>query len=307
MNNCTFEISIIGAAQSLGCSCDGVQLGPDCLRQLGLIKLLNSPNIKISDIGNIYNDWSIKSSDNKSLKNLEQIADFNKRLSSVVHSECISGKFPLVLGGDHSIGIGTVCGVSKSWGIEDTCVIWIDAHTDINTQDTTPTGNIHGMTIASLLGMGNASLSAMCRSGAKIKPENIIYVAARDIDEGEEIIIRENDISVIRMDVIKNDGVETACLQLQKILNNIDAKNIYLSIDIDVIDPLIAPGTGVPVPDGINKDILFKFIEVIAQTGKVYGAELVEVNPQLDTNDKKTALLAIDIIEYLIKEIAANR
>lgn len=297
------NITIIGAAQTLGCGKDGVQYGPDALRDNGVIEMLLQNNIILKDVGNIYNNSSITSSNNNKLKNIEKIAEFNERLSDVVYDTLKNDEFPLIIGGDHSIGIGSVCGASKAFGIDDTCVIWIDAHTDINTQESTPTGNVHGMTLASVIGKGCPELTNICGIEPKIKPQNIIYIASRDIDEGEQKIIQENNIKVFHMNDILNDGIENTIINLRNFLANLAVSNIHLSIDIDVLDPLIAPGTGVPVPDGIDIEQLYRFIEVIAQTGKIKSAELVEVNPMLDTSDKKTILLAIDVINFLMHNI----
>lgn len=297
------DITIIGAAQTLGCGKDGVQYGPDSLRDNGLLERLLENNVTLKDLGNIYNKSTIESSNNQKLKNIEKIADFNQRLSDVVYNVINDRQFPLVIGGDHSIGIGSVCGASKAFGLDDICVIWIDAHTDINTQDTTPTGNIHGMSLASVIGMGCKSLTSICGESPKIRPQNIIYIASRDIDEGEQKIIKDNNITVLHMNDIVNEGYDNVIVRLKNILNNLSVSNIYLSIDIDVLDPKIAPGTGVPVPDGINVQQLYGLIDAIAHTGKIKGAELVEVNPMLDTEDKQTAKLAVDIINYLVSSI----
>lgn len=294
------DITIIGAAQTLGCGKDGVQYGPDSLRDNGLLERLLENNITLKDLGNIYNKSTIESSNNQKLKNIEKIADFNQRLSEVVYNVINDGQFPLVIGGDHSIGIGSVCGASRALGIDDLCVIWIDAHTDINTQDSTPTGNVHGMSLASVIGKGCETLTNICGENPKIRPQNIIYIASRDIDEGEQKIIEEYNIPVFHMNEIINEGYDNVVARLKNVLNKLSVSNIYLSIDIDVLDPMIAPGTGVPVPNGINLQQLYGFIEAIAQTGKIKGAELVEVNPMLDTKDKTTILLANNIINKLV-------
>lgn len=298
------KVNIIGACQTLGCGRDGVQYGPDSLRNKGLIEKLKQHDIGVIDGGNIHNDENIVCQPNIRLKNYEKIADFCERLANAVYKSFNNGYFPLVLGGDHSLGIGSVCGAARALGKDNTCVIWIDAHTDINTQDTTPTGNIHGMTLASALGMGNAQLSSICGEGAKILAKNIIYIASRDIDKGEADIIKKNNISVFHMKDILSDGINNTIERIEAHLRNLAASNIYLSIDIDVVDPKLAPGTGVPVPNGIDKNMLFKFIDAIAKTGKIKGAELVEVNPKIDDSENTTTFLAIDIIEHLMEKVA---
>lgn len=300
------KLNIIGACQTLGCGRDGVQYGPDSLRENGLIEKLKNQNISITDSGNIYNDESIVCLSNKKLKNYEKIADFCNRLADKVSHSLSEGFFPLVLGGDHSLGIGSVCGAAKALNGDDLCVIWIDAHTDINTQDTSPTGNIHGMTLASALGLGDEKLSSICGRGAKIKAQNIVYIASRDIDEGEAEIIKDNNITVFHMNDIVTEGIDKISERIYNHLMNLAASKIYLSIDIDVIDPQIAPGTGVPVPNGIDKHTLLKFIDVIARTKKIKGAELVEVNPTIDDENNTTSYLAIDIIDYLISKVKEN-
>ncbi len=300
------HIDIIGAAQSLGCGRDGVQYGPDYLRNKGLISKLQQYDLSIADLGNIYNDCSIICSTNEKLKNYEQIADFNERLASVVSNSVECGHFPLVLGGDHSLGIGSVSGVSNALGAENLCLIWVDAHTDINIETTTPTGNIHGMSIASLLGYGCDELARICGKTPKILPQNIIYVASRDIDEGEAEIISNNNIAVVHMNDIESNGIDVAVDNLQEIIKKITAPHIYLSIDIDVLDPQYAPGTGVPVPNGINKEQVLKFIDAIVCSGRVVGVELVEVNPLLDNQNNSTSKIAIDIIDYVIDNVVKN-
>ena len=300
------KLNIVGACQALGCGRDGVQYGPDSLRKNGLMEKLKHHNISITDSGNIYNDESIVCLPNKKLKNYEKIADFCNRLADKVSQSFSEGYFPLVLGGDHSLGIGSVCGASKALNGDDLCVIWIDAHTDINTQDTSPTGNIHGMTLASALGFGDEYLSSICGVGAKIKAQNLVYIASRDIDEGEAKILRDNDIAVFHMNDIVAEGVDKISERIYSHLMNLATSKIYLSIDIDVIDPILAPGTGVPVPNGIDKNTLLKFIDVIARTKKIKGAELVEVNPTIDDKNNTTSYLAIDIIDYLISRVKEN-
>ena len=295
-------VNIIGACQALGCSKDGVQFGPDSLRENGLIRKIGS-HCEICDSGNIYNDNTIQCKPNNQLKNIEAITDFNVRLSKKVYDSISKGYFPLVIGGDHSLGIGSVCGAAQALGKDNTCIIWLDAHTDINTQDSSTTGNIHGMTLASALGLGCEELSTICGKGAKIKAQNLVYVGSRDIEAGEADIIAKENISVFHMNDINKYGVDVIADKLRGALGQIDAKYIYLSVDIDVLDPNIAPGTGVPVPNGLNVDQLYKLVESIVSTGKVRGFELVEVNPLIDRDDNKTVLLGIDILEHLVINI----
>lgn len=302
MEKSKLAINIIGAAQTAGCGRDGAQYGPKALRENGLIDRIASLGILVKDSGDGYNNETILGSDGR-LKNIEQITEFSERLSGMVYKSLNAGDLPLVIGGDHSLGIGSVCGASKAFGADDLCVIWVDAHADINTQDTSPTGNVHGMSLASLLGYGDQALANICGSEPKIKAQNIIYVGSRDIDAGEQEIIAREGISVFSTKAIKQEGVEQIALCLAERLSGITPNNIYLSIDIDVVDPDLAPGTGVPVTEGLTPEEVITLLDVIVQTGKVKGIELVEVNPLMDTEDKRTVKIAIDIIEHLLKRL----
>ena len=297
------HIHIVGAAQSVGCNCDGVQYGPNSIRECGLLERVASMGVVVTDSGNVYNDSTIVCSQNENMHNIEQVTDFSLRLSAKIADVLRNGEMPLVLGGDHSLSIGSVSAALEVFSADDLGVVWVDAHTDINTPEVSPSGNIHGMTIASLLGLGSGKISNICGSSPKLKPENIIYVASRDIDSGEACIIKEYGISVISMKEIIEDGLEAALQHLRLLLRDLNVSNIYMSIDIDVMDPLIAPGTGVAVPNGIYTPILYELLDAIVDTGKVRGVEMVEVNPLLDNKDNRTSLLAVDIISYLMQRV----
>ena len=297
-------VNIIGAAQHVGCSCDGVQYGPNSIRECGLVEKLLANDVEIIDSGNIDNDDSIVCAPNEKLRNVEQIADFCRRLSTKVATTLCDGQMPLVIGGDHSLSIGSVSGALEFFGADDLGIIWIDAHADVNTPETSPSGNVHGMTIASLLGLIDNKVLGVCGNSPRLKPSNIIYLATRDMDSGEEETVKEYGISVVQMKDIMEQGLDAALQHLQSLLDRLTVSNIYMSIDIDVIDPKLAPGTGVPVPNGIDKSVLYNFLDMIANTNKVRGFELVEVNPLIDNEDNRTSILAVDIINHLISRIS---
>lgn len=305
MSTTNLKMRIIGAANTLGCGKDGVQFGPKSIRDAQLINRLKKYNISIEDHGDIETICDTHVADNDKLKNIVPITEFCKKLADAVQTAYQDGFFPLVLGGDHSLGIGSVAGASRVFGADDLCVIWIDAHTDINTQDTSPTGNIHGMTLASLLGYGCEQLTSICGKDPKVKAENIIYIASRDVDPGEQQIIRSNGIAMFSAKDIEQYGVNEIAYKIKSHINKLKTQNIYLSIDIDVLDPHIAPGTGVPVPNGINPEMLYEFTDTIINTGKVKGIELVEVNPLLDISTNPTAKLAVDIIDHIVRCIVS--
>lgn len=298
------HVNIIGAAQYAGCGCDGVQYGPNAIRECGLIEKLLANDVVVSDSGNMDNDASIACTPNEKLRNVEQIVDFCRRLSTKIAMTLREGQMPLVLGGDHSLSIGSISGALEVFGADDLGVIWIDAHADINTPETSPSGNVHGMTIASLLGLINNKVLNVGENSPKLNPGNIIYIATRDMDSGEAQIVKEYGISVVQMKDIMERGLDASLQHLQSLLDKLTVSNIYMSIDIDVIDPKLAPGTGVPVPNGIDKSVLYNLLDVIANTNKLRGLELVEVNPLIDDEDNRTSILAVDIITHLIKRVS---
>ena len=234
------------------------------------------------------------------LKHLEQIAEFNGKLSDKVHEILEQEKFSLVLGGDHSLAIGSVAGTIRKFG-DNLGLIWIDAHADINTDETSPTGNIHGMPIASLLGLGSKALTDIAKN-QRISADKVMIIAARDIDSGEEMIISENNVSLLKMSQINQEGIESICKQVNEIISGWGVDNIHLSIDIDSLDSELVPGTGTPVADGLSVDELNKLIDTIMATRKVKCADVVELNPMLDSTDGTTQK-TIDIVEYLVSKI----
>ena len=203
---------------------------------------------------------------------------------------------PFVLGGDHSLSIGTLSGLADHY--EDFGVIWLDAHADLNTEQTTPTGNIHGMPLAAALGKGNEKLISIRRKGAKIRPERLAIVAVRQLDEGEKNWIREAGIHCFTMYDIDREGI-AAIMEKACTIAGSAKDGIHVSFDIDCVDPGEAPGTGTPVKGGLNYREAHFAMEFLHETGRVISAELVEVNPLLDSGNR-TALLAMELIASLL-------
>ncbi len=295
------NISILGAKSSLGSGKNGAQFGPEAMRKLDVLKRIGQ-YVQVEDCGDmVQNDAEGCQQQNPRLKYLEQIAEFNHKLSDQVYRIFEQERFPLVLGGDHSLAIGSVSGAIRKFG-KNLGLIWIDAHADINTDATSPTGNIHGMPIASLLGLGSKELTDIAANN-RLSAENVLIIAARDIDSGEETIISENNVSLLRMSQISQNGIDKICNQVRKIISGWSVENIYLSIDIDSLDSTLVPGTGTPVADGLTIDELNRLIDTITQSRKVRGAEVVELNPLLDTPDQMTAKTSVDIVEYLVSKL----
>lgn len=296
------KISIIGAELSLGCGKNGPHMAPDAIRNKDIINRLKSFDINIEDCGNISQSEDVTSDNDSKLKHITQIADFNERLAEQVNSVISRGNLPLILGGDHAIAIGTISGAAKEFG-NNLGVVWIDAHTDINTEKSSPSGNIHGMPIAALLGYVDPRLSNILFEGKKISGDKVLIVAARDIDPGEFTMVKQENVHLLDMDTIRRSGINNICQQISQIIAEWNVDNIHLSIDIDSLDPKFVPGTGTPVDNGLSPNELFDLIDTITKTQKVRSVDVVELNPLLDNESQQTADITADIVEYVGKKL----
>lgn len=285
------QIDIIGVPIDLGADRRGVDMGPSAIRYAHLQKKLEDLGYTINDEGNV--DVPIAEMckiTNPKLKYIDCIIPMSRRVSGAVSTSIQAGNFPLVIGGDHSLSIGSVRGAARNKKIG---VIWVDAHADFNTAETTPSGNIHGMSLAILCGLGDKSLVQLWDEPLPvIDPKNIAIIGARDLDEGEKRNLREAGAMVMGMEQIDRYGM-VACLEkaIERVSRDVDG--IYLSLDLDSLDPEHAPGVGTPVPAGLTQREAHLACEMIGETGKLLGMDIVEVNPILDIQNR-TALLAVD-------------
>src|SRR5699024_8155750 len=235
------NISIIGVPMDLGQSRRGVDMGPSAIRYAGAVERLEALNKVITDLGDITVERPDKLSadDQSNLKNLQQVKDANEELAQCVDAEIHKGQFPLVLGGDHSIAIGSIAGISNHY--DNLGVIWYDAHGDLNTEHTSPSGNIHGMPLAVNLGLGDESLTSISGNHPKIKPENIVIIGARDLDPEEKDLVREKNIKVYTMHEIDRLGMPAVVEEALEYLKE-RTDGVHLSLDLDGLDPDEAPG-----------------------------------------------------------------
>jgi arginase len=214
-----------------------------------------------------------------------------------VHESISKGNFPLTLGGDHSLGMGSIAGVSKN--IKNLGVVWIDAHGDLNTHETTITGNIHGMPLAASIGKGPDKLVNLFEHRIKVKDENVVHIAGRDLDPGEVDIIENSKINAFTMEKIKKYGIDKIIEEsLAYLKSNVDA--IHVSFDIDSIDSLFVPGTGTPVGGGLTLEEAKKLLAALAASGMMVSLDFVELNPLLD-NDDETAKVSIDLLKCVFE------
>ena len=285
------QIDIIGVPIDLGADRRGVDMGPSAIRYAHLQNKLEDLGYTVNDEGNVEVPIAeMCKITNPKLKYIDCIIPMSRRVSGAVSTSIQAGNFPLVIGGDHSLSIGSVRGAARNKKIG---VIWVDAHADFNTAETTPSGNIHGMSLAILCGMGDKSLVQLWDEPVPvIDPKKVAIIGARDLDEGEKRNLREAGAMVMGMEQIDRYGM-VACLEkaIERISRDVDG--IYLSLDLDSLDPEHAPGVGTPVPAGLTQREAHLACEMIGETGKLIGMDVVEVNPILDIQNR-TALLAVD-------------
>ncbi|WP_312651171.1 arginase [Proteiniclasticum sp.] len=281
------KIELIGFPMFYGCDRPGVEHGPDKLRENGIVDILKKYTNEVNDNGNIevtQVDTDKKYASHKSMKYLNEVVEGNVRLAKAVEGAINKGGLPFVVGGDHSLGLGSLAGV-KSAREDDFAVIWIDAHADLNVTESSPSGNIHGMPLGASAGLGDISLTSLYHEGQKVKPENIYIIGLRSVDDGEEVIIKEHGINIWRMTDIRQRGMDTIIDELLSKISASGIKKIHLSYDIDSLDDQLVPGTGTPVAGGLEIDESKKLVQSIIQTGKVGSIDFVEFNPVIDRND----------------------
>ena len=281
----------------LGAGRRGVDMGPSAIRLAKLADTLRGLGHTIDDLGNIEVAVAESVDDVSGLPYANVIADACRKTYEQLKT-LPNEVFPIVLGGDHSIAMGSVAGVVyRPDGTVRTGLIWIDAHTDINTPKTSPSGNIHGMPVAHLLGDGDSRLLDIWGGGAVIRPEDIVYIGIRSVDDDERKILRELGIRVYTMKDIDKRGlgeiVEQTIMQLHH------TKRVHVSFDADVLDPAVAPGVGTPVPGGLSYREAHLLMELLADAKIVTSLDLVEVNPILDIQNK-TAQIMVEMTASLL-------
>ena len=278
------KISIIDMPLFYGCDNPGVDKGPKILRENNLLNIFNNSH-QVCDMGEVHVK-SVSSKDkyaaNDKMKYLEEVLDANHTLAQKVYEAHKNSSLPLVIGGDHSLGLGSVAGTSEYFN-QNIAVIWVDAHGDINTDLTSPSGNIHGMPLSASMGFGHTALTSIFNDRQKVKPENVFLIGCRDLDLGEVELIKEHNLNLWTMEDVKNKGMSVVLDELMEKLHKNKVENIHFSFDIDSLDPSLVPGTGTPVEDGLSFEDGQTAIERIIGTNMVRTMDLVEFNPTLDS------------------------
>ncbi|MES2765486.1 MAG: arginase [Bacteroidota bacterium] len=290
-------VRVIGFPMDLGADRRGVDMGPSALRIAGIEERLRELGYTVIDEGDIPVRMQeiLKITDPK-LKYLPEITNACERLAIKVKSVLDNGEFPLVLGGDHAMSIGSIAGIAahcrekgKRLG-----VIWIDAHTDVNLPETTPSGNIHGMPLAVSLGFGAPELTSIAGDFKKLEPQNLFIVGARSVDIGERKFVKEQNIEVYTMTDIDQMGMVNVVNEiLETVCEQVD--HLHISFDLDSVDPSVASGVGTPVPGGLSYRETHLIMEMLAESGRVCSLEVAEVNPILDDKNK-SAIFASEVV-----------
>lgn len=286
-------IRIIGVPVDLGQTQRGVDMGPAALRYAGLATSLAALGYRICDAGNIDVPIRETVAGEQAQHYLPSISTVCRAVYEIVRKTAGAGEIPLLLGGDHTLAIGSIGGNTHA---EPAGLIWIDAHGDFNTPETSRTGNIHGMPLAALLGDGYPELVDLGRPGPALHPEDVVMIAIRDLDPQEQLRLRNCGISVYTMRDIDERGAGAVTREALARLEHRD--RLHVSLDMDALDPLAGPGVGTPAPGGLTSREALLMMEIIADCGRCCALDIVEINPILDHHNQ-TARLAVDLAASL--------
>ena len=292
------RIKILGIPTDLGQNRRGVDMGPSSIRYARLQSALEELGHNVSDLGNIRvpipEVVELGDEQRKGMPHLKTIGEVCKRAAATARDIAADGAFPIFLGGDHSVSIGTVSGVTTNG---QTGVLWVDAHADFNTPETSASGNVHGMPLAVLCGLGHPDLVGVGGGGASVRPEDVVLVGLRRVDPEERRLLAEAGVQTYTMKEVDAHGIARVADQVLDDLSHL--KRVHLSFDLDVVDPGIAPGVGTPVRGGLTYREAHLLMELLGEAATITSLDVVEVNPILDKTNK-TAKLAVELVASLL-------
>jgi arginase len=286
---------LFGVPMDLGQDRRGVDMGPSAIRYARLQGALADLGYAVDDLGNAVTPLPETVEKEGEIRHLAAVRDVCEAVAERAEAMSSEGYFPIFLGGDHSIAIGTVSGAARDF--ERTGVIWLDAHADFNTPETSPSGNIHGMPLAVLTGSGHPDLVAIGGEGASVRTEDVVMLGLRSVDLEEQRLLREAGIRVYTMKEVDAYGVASVVRRALKALSHLD--RVHVSFDLDVVDPDVAPGVGTPVRGGLTYREAHLVMELINEAGIATSLDVVEVNPILDDRNG-TAALAVELVASLM-------
>ena len=291
-------VSLIGVPTDIGAGHRGASLGPEALRIAGLAQALAGRGVDVRDCGNLAGPANPWLPPVDGYRHLAQVVEWNTALMEASLGELRDGRMPVVLGGDHCLGIGSIAAVARH--CRDTGkqlrVLWLDAHADFNTSAITPSGNVHGMPVACLCGLGPDALTQLGGPAPQMHPHQFRQIGIRSVDPEEKRLVKQHGVDIYDMRYIDEIGMKRV---MEQALAGVDADtHLHVSFDVDVLDPGIAPGVGTTVPGGPNYREAQLAMEMIADSGRMGSLDIVELNPVLD-NRNMTAELAVDLVESL--------
>ncbi|WP_297437854.1 arginase [uncultured Clostridium sp.] len=298
------KIDVIGIPLHYGCDRFGVEKGPVKLRENGVIDILSKHGNKVHDLGDLIvpeKPVSKKFAAGSTMKWVDEIVTSNENLAQAVYSSIKAGAMPFTLGGDHALGLGTTAGAAKAFG-DDYGIVWIDAHGDINTAESSPSGNIHGMPLAAAMGFGADELKNIYFEGKKVDPKNVYLLCQRDLDAGEVELIKEHNMNLWTSEDVRTRGIDAVMAEVTSKMNASGINNFHISFDIDSMDSNLVPGTGTPVMDGVTIPDTKVMLGKLFATGKIKAFDFAEYNPGLEyvtTTDN-----CLKVLEYISKFMA---
>ena len=292
------RVSLIGAPTDIGAADRGASMGPEALRVAGLPQALRSRGLDVADRGNLagpMNPWQPPSD---GYRHLHEVVAWNRAVMEAVRDELAQERLPILLGGDHCLAIGSISAAAAHCRQKQRKlrVLWLDAHADFNTFEITPSGNIHGMPVACVCGLGPPELTTLSGAAPALDASCIRQIGIRSVDPGEKSLVHDIGLEILDMRYIDEVGMKRA---MTEALAGVDANtHLHVSFDVDFLDPSIAPGVGTTVPGGPNYREAQLCMEMIADSGRLCSLDVMELNPAFDEHNR-TASLAVDLIESL--------
>ncbi len=294
----SLPVSLYGVPTDIGAGHRGTSMGPEALRVAGLLEALRERGVEVEDRGDLVgprNPWQPPVG---GYRHLDEGVAWNLAVMQATDEVLRAGRMPVMLGGDHSLALGSITAVARHCRAQGRKlrVLWLDAHADFNTHAITPSGNVHGMPVACLCGLGPVQLTTLGGSAPALMASELRQIGIRSVDAGEKQLVKEHGLDIYDMRYIDEVGMKQV---MEEALDGVDADtHLHVSFDVDILDPGIAPGTGTRVPGGVNYREAQLVMEMIADSGRMASLDIVEVNPALDIRNQ-TAVLAVDLVESL--------
>ncbi len=291
-------VSLIGVPTDIGAGHRGASMGPEALRVAGLAEALRRRGLEVIDRGNVSGPANPWVGPVDGYRHLDEVVAWNRALLGAVENELMQSRLPIMLGGDHCLAIGSITAVARHcWrNGKKLRMLWLDAHADFNTNELTPSGNVHGMPVACLCGYGPDVLTRLGGNSPVLKPDEIRQIGIRSVDKGEKRLVHEVGLDIYDMRYIDEVGMRQ--VMTQALMGVDDDTHLHVSFDVDFLDPTIAPGVGTTVRGGVNYREAQLVMEMIADSGRLGSLDIVEVNPAFDKRNM-TARLAVDLVESL--------